>query len=85
MCVGQQLFSRVFWSVLHQKNLKFTMYVKQMVLFTLVIKHLRPTSFVMPPRQIQDFVKLGLTSGCQDDRGTVDETTIGDLCAYHVM
>jgi hypothetical protein len=33
------------------------------------------TSFVMPSRQMQDFVKLGLTSGCHDDRGTVDETT----------
>jgi hypothetical protein len=85
MCVGQQLFSRVFGSVLHQKNLKFTIYMKQMALFTLVMQHLWPTSFLMPPRQIQDLVKLGLTSGCQDDRGTVDETTIGDLCAYHVM
>jgi hypothetical protein len=26
-------------------------------------------------RQIQDLVKLGLTCGCQDDRGTLDETT----------
>jgi hypothetical protein len=41
--------------------------MKQMALFTLVMQHLWPTSFVMPPRQIQDFVKLGLTSGCQDD------------------
>jgi hypothetical protein len=34
---------------------------------------------------MQDLVKLGLTSGCPDDRGNVDETTIGDLCEYHVM
>jgi hypothetical protein len=24
---------------------------------------------------MQDLLKLGLTSGCQDDRGTMDETT----------
>jgi hypothetical protein len=59
--------------------------MKQMVLFTLVMQHSGLTSFVMPSRQMQDLVKLGLTSGCQDDRGTVDETTIGDLCEYHVM
>jgi hypothetical protein len=40
---------------------------------------------IMPSRQMQDLVKLELTSGCQDDRGTVDETTIRDLCEYHVM
>jgi hypothetical protein len=75
MCVGLQLFSRVFGYSLHQKNLNFTMYMKQMVLFTLVMQHLGLTSFVMSSRQIQDLVKLGLTSGCQNDRGTVDETT----------
>jgi hypothetical protein len=75
MCVGQELFSRVFGYLLHQKNLNFSMYMKQMVLFTLVMQHLGLTSFVMPSRQMQDLVKLGLTSGCQDDRGTVDETT----------
>jgi hypothetical protein len=51
------------------------MYMKQMVLFTLVMQRLRLTSFVMPSRQVQDLVKYGLTSGSQDDRGTVDETT----------
>jgi hypothetical protein len=56
-----------------------------MVSFTLVMQHSGLTSFVMPSRQMQDLVKLGLTSGCQDDRGTVDESTIGDLCEYHVM
>jgi hypothetical protein len=61
------------------------MYVKQMILFTLVMQHSGLTSFVTPSRQMQDWVKLGLTSGGQDDRGTVDETTIGDLCEYHVM
>jgi hypothetical protein len=76
MCVGQQLFSRVFGYLLHQKkNLNFTMYMKQMVLFTLVMQHLGLTSFVRPSRQMQDLVKLGLTRGCQDDIGTVDETT----------
>jgi hypothetical protein len=58
--------------------------MKQMALFTLVMQHSRLTSFGMP-QGMQDLVKLGLTSGCQDDRGTVDETTIGDLCEYHVM
>jgi hypothetical protein len=56
-----------------------------MVLFTLVMQHSGLTSFVMPTRQMQDLVKLGLTSGCQDDRGTMAETTIGDLCEYHVI
>jgi hypothetical protein len=56
MCVGQQLFSRVFGSLLHQKNLKFTMYMKQMVLFTLVMQHLGLTSFVMPSRKIENLV-----------------------------
>jgi hypothetical protein len=51
------------------------MYMKQMVLFTLIMQHSGLTSFVMSSRHIQDLVKLGLTSGCQDDRGTVDETT----------
>jgi hypothetical protein len=59
--------------------------MKQMVLFTLVMQHSGLISFFMPSRQIQNLVKLGLTGGCQDDRGTVDETTIGDLCEYHVM
>jgi hypothetical protein len=59
--------------------------MKQMVLFTLVMQHSAITSFVMPSRKMQVLVKLGLTSGCQDDRGTVDETGIGDLCEYHVM
>jgi hypothetical protein len=59
--------------------------MKQMVLFTLVMQQLGLTSFVMPSRQMPDLVKLGLNSGCQDDRGTMDETTIGDLCEYHVM
>jgi hypothetical protein len=53
--------------------------MKQTVLFILVMQHSGLKSFVMPSRQMQDLVKLGLTSGCQDDRGTVDETTIGDL------
>jgi hypothetical protein len=75
MCVGQQLFSMVFWYLLHKKNLNFTMYMKQMVLHNLVMQHLGLTSFVMPSRQMQDLVKLGLTSGYQYDRGTVDETT----------
>jgi hypothetical protein len=75
MCVGQQLFSMVFGCLLHIKNLKFTMYKKKMVLFTLVMQHSGLTSFVMSSRHIQDLVNLGLTSGCQDDRGTVDETT----------
>jgi hypothetical protein len=56
-----------------------------MVLFTLVMQHTELTSFVMPSKQMQDLVKLGLTSGCQDDRGTMDETNLGDLCEYHVM
>jgi hypothetical protein len=51
------------------------MYKKQMVLFTSVMQHSGLTSFVMPSRNMQDLVKLGLTNGCQDDRGTVDETT----------
>jgi hypothetical protein len=59
--------------------------MKQMVLFTLGMQHSGLTSFVMLSRYLQDLVKLGLTSGCQDDSGTVDETTIGDLCEYHVM
>jgi hypothetical protein len=59
--------------------------MKQMVLFTLVMQHSWLTSFAKPSRQMQDLVKLELTSGCQDDRGTVAETTIGDLCEYHVM
>jgi hypothetical protein len=59
--------------------------MKQMVLFTLVMQHLGLTSFVMPSRQMPALVILGLNSGCQDDRGTMDETTIGDLCEYHVM
>jgi hypothetical protein len=59
--------------------------MRQMVLFTLVMQYLGLTSFVMSSRQIEDLVKLGLTSGCQDDRGTMAETTIGDLCEYHVM
>jgi hypothetical protein len=75
MCVGQQLFYRVFGYLLHQKNLKFTMYMKQMVLFTLVMQHSGLTSFVMTSRQMKDLVNLGLTSGCKDDRGTLDETT----------
>jgi hypothetical protein len=49
--------------------------MKQMVLFTLVMQHLGLTSFVMTSRQMQDLVKLVLASGCQDDKGTVDETT----------
>jgi hypothetical protein len=49
--------------------------MKQMVLFTLVLQHTGQTSFVMPSKYVQDLVALGLTSGCQDDRGTVDETT----------
>jgi hypothetical protein len=49
------------------------------------MEHSGLTSFVMAARQMQDLVKLGLTSGCQDDRGTADETTIGILCEYHVM
>jgi hypothetical protein len=75
MCFGQQLFSRVFGCLLQQKNPKFTMYMKQMVLLTLVMQHSGLTSFVMSSRQMQDLVKLVLTSGCQDDRGTLDETT----------
>jgi hypothetical protein len=75
MCFGQQLFSRVFGCLLQQINPKFTMYMKQMVLLTLVMQHSGLTSFVMSLRQMQDLVKLGLTSGCQDDRGTLDETT----------
>jgi hypothetical protein len=75
MCVGQQLFSRVFGCLLHQKTLKFTMYMKQMVLLTLVMQHSGLTSFVMSSRQMQDLVKIVLNSGCQDDRGTVDDTT----------
>jgi hypothetical protein len=59
--------------------------MKQMVLFTLVMQHLGLTSFAMPSRKMQDLAKLGLTSGCQDDRGTVDKTSIGDVCEYHVM
>jgi hypothetical protein len=59
--------------------------MKQMVLFTLVMQHSGLTLFVMPSKQMQDLVKLGLTSGCPDDRGNVDETTICDLCEYHVM
>jgi hypothetical protein len=59
--------------------------MKQMVLFTLVMQQLGLTSFVRPLRQMQDLVKLGLTSGCQEDRGTLHETTIGILCEYHVM
>jgi hypothetical protein len=58
-----------------KKNLKFTMYMKKMVLYTLVMQHSGLTSFVMSSRQMQDLVKLGLTSGCQDNRGTLDETT----------
>jgi hypothetical protein len=58
-----------------QKKLKFTMYMKQMVLVTLVMQHSGLTSFFMSSRHMQHLVKLGLTSGCQDDRGTVDETT----------
>jgi hypothetical protein len=57
------------------KNLNFTMYMTQMVLFTFVMQHSGLTSFFMPSGQMQDLVKLGMTSGCQDDRGTVDETT----------
>jgi hypothetical protein len=49
--------------------------MKQMVLLNLFMQHLGLTSFVMPSRQMQDLVKLGLTSGYQYDRGTVDETT----------
>jgi hypothetical protein len=49
--------------------------MKQMVLFTLVMQQSGLTSFVMSSRQMQDLVKLGLTSECQDERGTVDETT----------
>jgi hypothetical protein len=49
--------------------------MKQMDLFMLVMQHSGLTSFVMSLRQMQDLVKLWLTSGCQDDRGTVDETT----------
>jgi hypothetical protein len=49
--------------------------MKQMVLFSLVMQHTRLTSFFIPSRQMQDLVKLGLTSGCKADRGTVDETT----------
>jgi hypothetical protein len=75
MCVGQLLFYRVFRCLLHQKNFKFTMYMKQMVLFTLLMQNSGLISFVMSSRQIQYLVKLGLTSGFQDDRGTVDETT----------
>jgi hypothetical protein len=75
MCFGQKLLSRVLGCLLHQKNLKFTTYMKQMVLFTLVMQHSGLTSFIMSSRQMQDLVKLRLTSGCQDDRGTVDETT----------
>jgi hypothetical protein len=75
MCVGQQLFSRAFGYLFHQKNLNFTMYMKQMVLFTLVMQHLGLTSFFMPSMLMRDLVKLGLTCGCQDDRGTVDKTT----------
>jgi hypothetical protein len=51
------------------------MYMNQMVLFTLVMQDLGLTSFVMPSKQMQDLVKLRLTSGCQDDRDTVDETS----------
>jgi hypothetical protein len=49
--------------------------MKQMVLSTLVMQHLGLTSFVMSSWQMQDLVKLWFTSGCEDDRGTVDETT----------
>jgi hypothetical protein len=59
--------------------------MKQMFLFTLVLQHSGLTLFVMASKQMQDLVQLGLTNGCPDDRGNVDETTIGDLCEYHVM
>jgi hypothetical protein len=49
--------------------------MKQMVLFTLVMQHSWLTSIVMSSRQMQDLVKLGLTSGWKDDKGTMDETT----------
>jgi hypothetical protein len=53
--------------------------MQQKVLFTLVLQHSGQTSFFMPSKYMQDLVELGLTSGCQYDRGTVDETTIGAL------
>jgi hypothetical protein len=78
-CVGQQLFYRVFGYLHHQKTLNFTMYMKQMVLFTLVMQHWGLTSLSCHHlhnwRQMQDLVKLGLTRGCQNDRGTMDEST----------
>jgi hypothetical protein len=36
-----------------------------MVLFTLVMQHSGLTLFVMPSKQMQDFVKLGLTVDVQ--------------------
>jgi hypothetical protein len=39
------------------------------------MQHSGLTSFFMTSRQMQDLVNLGLTSGCKDDRGTLDETT----------
>jgi hypothetical protein len=67
----------------HKKSLNSL--CTQIVLFTLVMQHSGLTSFVMASRQIQDLVKHGSTIGCQDDRGTMDEITIEDLCEYHMM
>jgi hypothetical protein len=67
------------WVLALPKTLNFTMYIKQMVLFTLVMQHAGLTSFVMPScaqlKADTRLVKLGLTSKCQDDRGIVDGTT----------
>jgi hypothetical protein len=47
-CVSQQLLSRVFGYLLHLKNHNFTMYMRQMVLFTVVMQHSGLTLFGMP-------------------------------------
>jgi hypothetical protein len=52
-------------------------------IYTLVMQHLGLINIIFHAiictiegdQEMQDWVKLGLTSGCQDDRGIVDATT----------
>jgi hypothetical protein len=60
------------------------MYMKQMVLFTLVMQHSALTSFVMPQGRFNIWSNLGWPADVKMIEGLWMKP-LGDLCEYHVM
>jgi hypothetical protein len=65
------------WVLASPKNLKFTMKQVGFIYFSYATLRANIICHVIKAdaRFSQTWVGLQLTSGCQDDRGTVDETT----------